>query len=490
MNLALALIVALQCPDGTPPPCAATRAGPTPPRSVAVLYFASRSSDTADAYLGDGITEGIITRLTQDQRLAVKSISAVERLRGRSTPPDSAGRVLKVANLVSGSVARSGRRLRVSVELVRASTGTTLWAAQFDREDVDLFDIQTAIADSVAREIAGRLLPGTRSQPRRPSTNPEAYDLFLQGNFHLARRTPDDVRTALRKYEAAIGLDPSFAAAHARIALAYAVALDWGWPSFDIDSSIRLGLAASDRAIELDSSLADAWTSRAFMLRFANARTYAGVREAFARALRLAPRDPEAMLQFGFSLEGLGKPDSALLMLHRAVAVDPERTISRFTLAWVLLMNHQPDAAIAQADTGIANDPTTRLLRPVRAWGRLMAGDTTGAWLDARAEHDDGFESTALIAMLARRGDSTAARAEVERLAAALPAAPARLTWSAGWTALAWASLGNESRALDILERIEPQGLHVWDLMQSPGFDPVRLRPGFARFEAELASGR
>ncbi len=488
---ALPTCLTAQCPDGTPPPCRGRATATGSPRSVAVLYFANRSADSADAYLADGLTEGIITRLSRVARLAVKSTSAVERLRGRVSPPDETGRVLRVANLVSGSVARSGRRLRVSVELVRAASGVTTWAAEFDRADLDLFDIQTAIADTVAREIAGRLLPGERSAlTERHAVNPEAYDLFLQGNYRLGRRTPDDVRIAIRHFEHAVAIDPGYAAAQARIALAYGVALDWGWPSFDVQRSIRAGLAASARALELDSMLADAWTARGYILRFANARTYAGVSPAFTRAIHLAPRDAEAPLQYGWALAGMGQTDSAIAMLTRAVADDPDRVISRFTLAWVMLGARH--SGLAQLDTAIAEDPTASSLRGMRAWTRIFLGDTAGAREDIRLEHRDDIRiSGAASAALARlAGDTAAARAIAVQLAMDYPPAPARVPWGASWIALAYAAAGDATSALEILERIEPQGLPVWWMTQFTGFDPIRNDPAFQRFVAELAPTR
>lgn len=456
-----------------------------------MLYFANRSADTSDVYLADGLTEGIITRLARDARLTVKSTAAVERLRGRSAPPDSAGRALRVANLVNGTVARSGRRLRVSAELVRASTGVTVWAGQFDRADADLFDIQTAIADTIAREIVGRLLPGPRTARSRPTESADAYDRFLQGNYRLARRTPEDVRLAIRQYEEAVAMDPGFAAAHARIALAYGVTLDWGWPSFDVQTSIRAGLAASGRALELDSMLADAWTARGYMLKFANARTFAGVREAFARAVRLAPRDAEAHLQYGWALAGLGDTAAAATVLRHAVALDPERAISRFTLAFMLTMYGRASEALLVLDTGIAVDPTAAHLHGMRAWVLLVTGDFQRAAADISAERNDAqLMISATVALRARSGDTTGALNSARGYAGYWPAAPARLTWAAGWAAMALASAGAPDEALDMLERIEPQGIPTWSLMQFPGFDPIRNDARFQRLMRDLAPPR
>ena len=486
------LVAAFQCPDGSPGPCASTRAAAVPPRSVAVMYFANRSADSADAYLSDGLTEGIIRQLSRVDRLTVRSTSSVERFRGRVGPPDSVGRALRVAHLVNGTIARSGRRLRVSVELVRAATGVTMWAGQFDRSDTDLFDIEAAITDTVAREIAGRLLPGERNAlSARRQVSPEAYDLFYQGNHRLARRTPEDVRLAIRHFERALAIEPTYAAAEARIALAYGVALDWGWPSFDVQASIRAGLAASARALELDSTLADGWNARGYILRFANARTYAGVPEAFSRALRLAPRDPETHLQYGWALAHLGLVDSSITMLTRAVALDPDRGVSRFTLAWVLGALKRP-GALAQLDTAIAMYPSSGNLRGMRAWMRLAANDTAGAREDIHDEHSDDLRlsGSALVVLDVMSRDSAAARAVLRDMARIYPPAPARVSYGAGWVAMAFAAAGDTVAAMELLERIEPQGLSTWWLLKFPGFDRIREHPAFRRFEAELAPTR
>ena len=161
---------ALQCPDGSPPPCRVARAdaGPkpgVPPNSVAVLYFDNLSRDTADAYMADGLTEELIGRLGQVERLTVKSRFAVRRFRGTTTEdPATVGRALGVAHLVTGSIRRSGNRVRVTVELMRVAGGDREWGEQYDRTEADLLVIQEEIARRVATAVAGRLLPTERAR--------------------------------------------------------------------------------------------------------------------------------------------------------------------------------------------------------------------------------------------------------------------------------------------------------------------------------------
>ena len=197
-----------QCPDGSTPPChGATRPAAPASNSVAVLYFDNLSRDTADAYLADGLTEDIIVRLGQIERLAVKSRNAVKRFRERAAEdPAVLGRSLGVAYLVSGSVRRAGARLRVTVQLVRAADGLQVWGDVFDRSSGELLSIGEENARAVAAAVAGRLLPAERSRlASQPTRQPAAYDHFLRGNFYLAQRTARAEAHAVEEYEAEIG---------------------------------------------------------------------------------------------------------------------------------------------------------------------------------------------------------------------------------------------------------------------------------------------
>src|SRR3989442_8649609 len=146
-----------QCPDGAPPPCRTTHPVSVPaPNSVAVLYFDNLSRDSADAYLADGLSEDVITRLGQIERLVVKSRSAVQRLRGAAAgDPGALGQALGVAHLVTGSVRRGGGGARGTVELGRATSGVHVWGGQYDRRDADVLAIEDDIARQVPTAIAG-----------------------------------------------------------------------------------------------------------------------------------------------------------------------------------------------------------------------------------------------------------------------------------------------------------------------------------------------
>jgi len=490
--------LAAQCPDGTPPPCAGrpSRAAAALPNSVAVMYLDNQSHDTSDAYLADGLTEEITTKLGQIGRLAVTSNTVMRRYRGAEAPePEALGRALRVAQLVSGSVRRAGHRIRVNVELLRARDGVQLWADAYDQTDADLLGIEETIARSVATAIAGRLLPDEQATlAARPTQNPEAYDHLLRGNFSIAQRTPAAARRALAEYQAAAALDPSFALAYGRIGLIYALFLDWGWPTPGVsdDSLMALGAAAANRALQLDSQSTDGWMARAYMEVYLHPTTFEGALPAFARAIALDPRNAEAHHQYASILMSMGRDSAAAAEYRRALALDPQRAISLDNFGTMLAMEHRMVEAGRFLDSAIAADPQAYYAYVDRASLRLTLGDLAGARADVAAAvrwrpADYVVSSEPLVATLeAVDGDTSAARTRMARVIAQLPD-PAHPDYTAAlWIALGFLRIGDRERALSVLESVRPRGINLWFMMRDPGFDPVREEPRFRALVAQI----
>ena len=480
-----------QCPDGTPPPCStrtARLAAAPAPNTVAVMYLDNQSRDTSDAYLADGLTEEITTKLGQIGRLAVTSNTTMRRYRNGTTEPAQLGRELRVAQLVSGSIRRAGHRIRVNVELLRARDGVQLWADAYDRTDADLLAIEEDVARAVASAIAGRLLPGEQATlAARPTQNPEAYDHLLRGNFSIAQRTPAAARRALAEYQAAAALDPTFALAYGRIGLCYALFIDWGWPypGLNDDSMLVLGSAAADRALQLDSQSTDGWMARAYMDVYLHPATFAGSLTAFARAIELDPRNAEAHHQYGSILMSMGHDSAAAEEFRRALALDPLRAISLDNFGTMRYMEHRTDEALRLVDSSVAADPQAYYAYVDRADMRLTLGDVGGARADVAASVrtrpvDYVVSSAPLVATLeAMDGDTVAARARLSRVIAQLPD-PAHPDYTAGqWIALAYLRMGDRDRALGVIESVRPHGINLWYVMRDPGFDPIRGTPRF-----------
>lgn len=249
--------------------------------------------------------------------------------------------VLGVAYLVDGSVRRSGERVRASVQLVDARTGFQVWSNDYDRATSDLLSLQADVAHKVAEQIAGRLLPAEAAVlASRPTNNPVAYDQFLRGNYYLTQRSPSAVALAINEYERAVRLDTSFTPALARAAYGYALYLEWGWayPDLPPDSVLARGTSAAERALRQDSTSADAWMARGYMLVHRHPRTLTGARAAIERALALDPSNAEAWHHFGSTLSYLGDDSGAFVAFHRALALEPQRAGTLLLIAWLLIM--------------------------------------------------------------------------------------------------------------------------------------------------------
>ena len=491
-----------QCPDGTPPPCAARQAAPSP-QSIAVLPFVNRSPDTADVYLAEGMTDEVGSHLTQVSRLKVKARGVVAAAWQRNPDPLGAARALRVAWYVQGTVRHVAPQLLVSVELVRPATGEEVWAKRFARSDGDLFAAQAEVAESVAMVVGGRLSPGERAVlARRPTRNNEAYRLYLSGNALLSRRTQPDVRRAVEAYTEALRLDPSFAGAWARLGMARAIQYSWttwreGVPR---DSLLTLAWSAAERALRLDSTSSDGWL--ALGLASSNAGDLGTAMTSYERSLRLDSLNAEAFhaagVQYGADAEySFDIPEAAAPLLRRALALDPTLRNTWRHLADVSRDAGRLAEAEALCDTALAFGPWAAF--DDRAYIRFLRGNAGGALADrAEGERLDSAsrpDDRALFTVL--RGDSAPARAVLARL---------RVQADSGQRVLAALArfeitLGNRAEALSALERLrsrvnpqEPRcsptaacsaSLDTWRALHDPIFAPLHDDPRFQRLWQE-----
>jgi TolB-like protein/Tfp pilus assembly protein PilF len=463
-----------------------------------VLYFDNLSRDTSDAFLADGLTEELIARLGQVERLQVKSRAAVQRMRGRPLDdPAVIGRSLGVAHFVSGSVRRSGSRLRVTAELTRASTGVQVWSQTYDRASDDLMGVESDIAQAIATGVGGRLAPAERrTLAARPTTNPEAYENFVRGNVLLARRTAPDMRRAIAEFETAARLDPTFARARARSGLGYALFLDWAWtyPGLSDDSVLDRLSQAARQALAIDSASGDAWMVQAMSLVFRNPRTYDGVLAAFERGVAAEPRNAEMLHQFAGYAASLGDGARAERLWRQALALEPERPITLDNLANFIAKARRYDEARRLFDSALQYDPRSHYVRAEFAWLLLAMGDTASARAQADSAGATSLDERVLMAPLravlaARHGDTATARGILEALERELPPNLQDM-WRIAYIAAGWAEAGDAGHALDLLERVEPRGIGMAYELRKPALDPLRAQPRFQRLVQETEPPR
>src|SRR5260370_1294076 len=233
-------------------------------KSVAVLYFENQSGAKEDEYLRDGITEDIITELSKIRGLNTFSRPTVLAFRDKSVTPVQIGQQLKAAYVLTGSLRRSGNRLRINTQLVDTQTDFPLWSERFDREMKDVFEVQDEIARKIAEALRGTLSPQElEALAIKTTENLQAYDLYLRGKRYARRQTRQDLEFALQMFENAVALDPSFALAYAACANACAMF----YCNYSRDAIwVERARNASGNAVALRWDLPDVQVSQAWVL--------------------------------------------------------------------------------------------------------------------------------------------------------------------------------------------------------------------------------
>ena len=473
LSAAPTLRLSAQCPDGSPPPC---RHAAASPQSIAVLYFDLLSPDSSDVYVAEGVTEELIAQLGSRPRLAVKSRTAVLAYRRTAVAPAALGRALGVAYLVSGSVRRAGKHWRIAVELVDAATGIRVWGDQYDRENDDPLIFQADVAHAVAKAVEDRL-----------TRNLKAIERAQRGDSALARRTPTGLTLAVAEYQAAARLDPGYAAALARAALARLLLLELRttWVPETPESLLSRGTAGGDSALRLDPASADGWAARGLGLSSSQPQVPPESREALERAATLDPENVEVLELRGLLLERLGEDSAAQGAWRQALVVNPGNAAALYALGIADLDRRRFISARRWLDSATAMNPTSPVYA-ARARVRLALDDVPGARRDAEAarhvSEGDVMPGEATLALVEiREGDSTQARRRAVKLLRLALADSTITPPEAFWLATMLATLGASSGALDVLEVARPAGAALWLELRAPELDPLREDPRFTR---------
>ena len=485
VGAALVAAPVVQCPDGSPPPCRG-RATREAPASVAVLYFENLSRDTTDLYLADGLTEELTSRLGSVDRLRVTGRSVVRRAQqAASGDPIAVGRALNVRYLVEGSLRRAGSRVRVSARLLRASDGVRVWGDDYDRTMDDLLAMQVDIANEVARNVAGQLLPGEqRSLASRPTANAAAYDHYLRSRYLVLRRTDASITQALAELDQALRIDSSFGLAEARRAQALVTAFGYGVAIASPESLAAMARRSATRAMRLDREGSETWIALGMTHHWFPPYSMAEARAALERAAQLDPRNADAHHVLGVVLMSVPDNAAAAAAFRRALALEPARAISLLDLAEIEYAERRYPAARRLVDSAYALEPQQARIALFRAFVRLRLGDVTGAAEDAANGYALARGSIRNMALAAvalvdiARGDSAAARRRLEEFS--------RLPLEASTLSAVLVGLGRHDEALAALER-GPLAPIDRNWMPRSEFDAIRSSPRFAAAWARWA---
>jgi TolB-like protein/Tfp pilus assembly protein PilF len=293
--------------------------------SIAVLPLANESGEASQQYFSDGISEDLITALSQFPGLKVIGRTSAFQFRDSKEDSRSIGAKLGVAHLLEGSVRRSGETVRVSAELIEAADGSTQWSERYDRPYKDLFALQDEITRAVVEALRTKLLPSEHAATQRerpPGGSLEAYKALLQGRFYFLRFTDADLRRAIDFFTRATELDPRYALAWSELSLTWSSLSDNYLEGASVEEAYVKAREAADRALALSPDLAAAHVARGALLESADF-DWRGAETEYRRALALVPNDAEAKFSLGTLLATLGEVEPAIGLTRQALATDP-----------------------------------------------------------------------------------------------------------------------------------------------------------------------
>jgi len=322
------------------------RGGPPRIQSLAVLPLANLSGDPEQDYFADGMTEELITNLAKISALKVISRTSMMQYKGTKKPLPQIAKELNVDAIIEGSVLREGGQVRITAQLIQASTDQHLWAESYQRDLRGVLALQGEIASVIAEKVRAAITPTERARLASARTvNPEAYEAYLKGVQSVYKVTPQDNDTALAYYELALKKDPNYAPAYAGIALLWAGSEKSGYTA--PREAGPKAKAAALKAVELDNTLAQAHSALA-TVNFFYEWDWAGAEAEFKRAIELNPNDPEARALHSFYLINMKRPEEGIAEIQRALELDPLNSWFQAVYADDLVLVGRDDEAMVE----------------------------------------------------------------------------------------------------------------------------------------------
>jgi serine/threonine-protein kinase len=375
-------------------------------KSIAVLPFVNGSGDPSQEYFSDGLSEEMITGLTQIPELRVIGRSSSFRFKGRTEDARAVGQALGVGNLLEGTVRRAGNRVRISVSLVNAADGSQRWSETYDRELKDIFAVQEEIATSVAAKLRVALLGKEIKALAEPSDqNLDAYHAFLRGQYEFGQFNVESTRRAIEHYKEAVRIDPRYARAYGELAWSFC-RLGFFTGAAGRDAFVQAREAAA-MALQLGPDVASGYSALAYI--HMNLDWDLDAAEAvLARAARSAPRDPRIKNTLAILRTYQNRPEEALVLRREAIALDPLDVILQGNLATVLTMVGRYDEAEAAARRGLELQPNSSLNHYLIARVHLLRGNPDAALREAQAEAGEIYRSLGIALAQTARGDRPA----------------------------------------------------------------------------------
>jgi serine/threonine-protein kinase len=312
-------------------------------KSIAVLPFKNMSDSKEDEYFSDGITEDILTQLSKIADLKVISRTSVMQYKNTTKSLKEIGRELNVATLLEGSVRRADGRIRIVGQLVDAQSDEHLWADSYDREMKNVLDIQSDVAQRIAKALKLKLTPGEKERLKASaSINPDAYNAFLQGKYFSHQGTKEGLEKAIKYYEQALAIDARYAVAWVGLSIAHSDQGDLG--RVPVEEAYRKAREENEKGLELDPNLAEAY-AQAADIKMNYDWDWAGADALIEHALVLAPGNADVNVTAAGLAVTLGKLDEAIRLQQRGTELDPLQIPPRHALSFTYYVAGRYDEA-------------------------------------------------------------------------------------------------------------------------------------------------
>jgi serine/threonine protein kinase/Flp pilus assembly protein TadD len=461
--------------------------------SVAILPFANDSKDPGSDYLSEGITESIINSLSQLPTLKVMSRNATFRLKDRGMDPQEAGRVLNVGAVLTGRLIQLPDQLVIKTELIKVDDGSQLWGAEYKSSIADIFSVQDEVSRKISESLRVRLTGQDQEKlAKRYTTDAEAYELYLKGRYYWNKRNEEGFRNGIEFFKRAEEKDPTYALAFSGLADSYALLCDIGVAA-PLDEMPK-AKAAAQKAVDADPTLAEAYTSRAFV-ELSYDWNWLAADNDFQQAVKLNPKYPTAHQWYASYLMQMGKFEKAKQEIEKAHTLDPLSPIIAANTGLYSYYEHNYDDAISKYKLTLQSDPDFWVARHYLGLAYVQKGQFAEAISELRGLikappdgplPDNVVESEAeasaslgyVYAMAGQRNQAEAILKQLEALSQ-------RRYVSGLYFAVIYAGLKNNDKAMDYLNRAFTS--------RHPGLVLIRIEPMFdglrsdARFK-QLAS--
>ncbi|HMA01666.1 MAG: protein kinase domain-containing protein [Gemmatimonas sp.] len=445
------------------------------PAAIAVLPFLNLSTDPENEYFADGITEDVIAHLSKMRALKVISRTSVMPFKKSSESLKQIGGKLGATTLLEGSVRRSGDRVRIVAQLIDAESDRYLWSDIYDRQITDIFEIQTDVALQIAAALKAELTVDEHARLRKePTSNVEAYKLFLQGRHWYVQYTTAGMQQAIAYFERAIALDPGYALAYASMAMAYTEIAEIG--AVPPSEAFPRARKAAAKALELDPTLAEAHSTAAY-LQMCDFH-WTSAESEFKRALELNPNSADTYDLYGRLCSAQRRFDEAIALLRRAQEMDP--LAHRLDVATTLLRAGRYTEAAIGAESALAFEPDLDRAHATLGWALLKNGNVDAGLASLERAVSLSPATTQWVAQLGLAYGLTGRTDKAREILQRLEAEARHGYVSPYQLVFVYAGLGEHERALDLLERsVQEHAGAAYGIKGSFLLAPLQSHPRF-----------